>query len=354
MLGNHLEQLIIVPPPSVLNPLGKFIHLSRSLISPLPYIVRAHVSRAMNDAVNHALRDSTFDILHCDSISAVPAMPAKNPISKVFNAHNVEAQIWERYVREERRRHLLPLLKLQCAKVSAYESTLPRIFNACATVSEEDRCQMQQRYGFTDVHVVKNGVDLDYYPVTPDPLTDTIAFIGSLDWRPNQDAVTFFAKSILPLIRAARPSVTVSVIGRRPPRNLSRLCARSGIALQADVADVRPYLIAASLVIVPLRIGGGSRLKILEALAAGRCVVSTTIGAEGLAVEAGKHLLIADDPTDFARLITTLLADPTARHSIAAAGRSLVESEYSWDRISLDMENVWLTAAGVSTDQSQG
>lgn len=318
-----------------------------SLLSPLPCIVRAHENPEMRAAVKDVLASDRFDLLHCDSISVVPAIPADASVPKVYNAHNIEAVIWERYVREERRPWMIPVLRSQLAKVTAYEARLPRIFDWCFTVSENDRAEMR-RCGFENVSVVPNGVDLDFYSVLPDRPAPTLAFIGSLDWRPNQDSVRWLLESIWPLIRAQMPDVSLSIVGRRPPRWIANLCRRANASLFADVPDVRPRLADASVIVVPLRIGGGSRLKILEAMAAGRCVVSTSIGAEGLEVRGGEHLIIADEPAAFAREAVSLLHDPIRRQALTRASRALVESEYDWERISLDLEAAWYSMIGPS------
>ena len=208
-------------------------HKLASFLSPLPYIVKSHESPAMTEAIRDALSYERHDLLHCDSISAVQAIPSDASLPKVFNAHNVEAMIWERYVREERRPWVLPILRSQLAKVAAYEAGLTEIFDCCAAVSEDDCGQMRRRYGFENVQLVANGVDLDYYKPLPDTDAPKIAFIGSLDWRPNQDAVRWMLDSIWPLIRAELPAASLSVIGRRPPRWMVSLCERIGASLYA-------------------------------------------------------------------------------------------------------------------------
>jgi polysaccharide biosynthesis protein PslH len=324
-----------------------------SLISPLPYIVAAHVNPAMNAAVEEALASDRFDVLHCDSISVVPTVPQDARIPKVFNAHNVEAVIWERYVANERRPWMLPVLRSQLARVARFESRLPGIFDCCVAVSDEDRLQMQRRYGAECVAVVPNGADLDYYAPSPDSGEPTLVYVGSLDWRPNQDAVRWLLESIWPLVRSDLPGASLSIVGRRPPGWMGRMCDSAGASLYADVPDVRPYLAAASAVIVPLRIGGGSRLKILEAMAAGRCVVSTSIGAEGLGLRGGQDITIADDAAHFACECVSLLNDPARRAALARSARSLVESRYGWDATACSLEEAWrlaLSAARVARD----
>lgn len=345
--GRKLRRVV-----AVTDPRGGVRHAMASLLSSLPYIVKAHENAAMAESVRSALAGDHFDILHCDSISAAEAIPKGVSLPKVFNAHNVEAVIWERYVSEERRPWVLPVLQSQLAKVRAYEARLPGMFDGCVTVSEEDRAQMRRRYGFENVGVVINGVDLDFYESQPDPNSPTLAFIGSLDWRPNQDGVRWLLGSIWPAIGSEVPEARLSLVGRRPPQWMSRLCDHSGVSLYADVPDIRPHLADAAIIVVPLRIGGGSRLKILEAMAAGRCVVSTTIGAEGLDVRDGEHLVIADEPAAFAREVVSLLRDRDRRVEIARAGRALVESEYGWEQAAWQMESAWTAAQRGITDDT--
>lgn len=314
-----------------------------AMVSRLPYIVRAHENPEMNAAVLRALETTGFDLIHCDSISAVQAVPQDVILPKVFNAHNVEAAIWERYLREERRPWMTPVLASQLEKVRAYESHLPCIFSSCVVVCEHDEARMHD-YGFKQTSVVRNGVDLEYYQPLPDPSTPHLLFVGSLDWRPNQDALRWFLESIWPLIRANGQGVRMTVVGRRPPRWIRPFCSRHGARLSADAPDVRPHLAEASVVVVPIRIGGGSRLKILEAMAAGRPVVSTTIGAEGLGLVHNENILIADRPPDFAQTAVDLLADHDGRKALASAGRRVVEDQYGWDAISTELEKAWAAA----------
>lgn len=338
VFNGRLGQVVCVTPPV------RTLAVSLcAMASKAPYIVKVHENPALNAAVEQALNGGHYDLIHCDSISVVPAVPEGTHLPKVFNAHNVEAAIWERYLREERRPWMTPMLASQLGKVRAYESLLPRLFDSCVVVSEPDRVQMR-RYGFKQAKVVRNGVDLDYYEPFADPSEPHLLYVGSLDWRANQDALRWFLESIWPLIRAAAPQARMSVVGRRPPRWMRPFCSRHGARLAADAPDVRPHLAEASVVVVPLRIGGGSRLKILEAMAAGRPVVSTSIGAEGLGVRHNEHILLADDPQEFAHITVHLLNDPNRRQALARAGRGLVEAQYGWDAIAAELEKAWNAA----------
>jgi glycosyltransferase involved in cell wall biosynthesis len=191
------------------------------------------------------------------------------------------------------------------------------------------------------VEVVPNGVE----PVVgrdSGPARDgRLAFIGAMDWFPNQDAVRWMVDDILPLVRKRTPRVTLTLAGRNPPRWMKRLSA-DGIRVTGTVEDVSPYLREAAVCVVPLRIGGGTRLKILEALAAGKPVVSTAVGAEGLDLRPGEEIVIADSARDFAEQVAGLLEDKPLRERLAAAGRRAAK-RYAWDSIAPALERVWLT-----------
>ena len=199
------------------------------------------------------------------------------------------------------------------------------------------------RFGMPRVDVVDNGIDRDYFgAVTADRDPFTVLFLGSLDWRPNQDALALMLDTIFPLLRAAEPRARLDVVGRNPPASLARRAAEvEGVSVHADVADVRPFLARGSVMAVPLRIGGGSRLKILEALASGLPVVSTRVGAEGLCLRDGEHLVVADSAEEMASALLNALRSPGTARALADRGRALVLERYDWDALAGALERSW-------------
>jgi glycosyltransferase involved in cell wall biosynthesis len=187
---------------------------------------------------------------------------------------------------------------------------------------------------------IPTGVDVDYFDAGDGTLEQTaeIVFTGSMDWHPNEDAMRYFIDAILPLLRREVPEVSLTIVGRNPSPQLRDAAATAGVAVTGTVDDVRPYIRRAAVYVVPLRIGGGTRLKIFEALAMGKAVVSTSIGAEGLPLQEGVHILRADDPAAFAAKVLELLRDGTRRRELGTAGRRLMEQEYSWSRVAQDFE----------------
>ena len=210
-------------------------------------------------------------------------------------------------------------------------------------MSEQDATLIRDRFGGRNVDVVDNGIDRTYFEVVqPDPDPGTILFLGSLDWRPNLDAVGLLLDRIFPAVRATEPAARLRLVGRRPPPALVRRIAEvPGVELHADVSDVRPFLATSGIMVVPLRIGGGSRLKILEATASGLPVMSTRVGAEGLELVPGEHYLAADEPELMSDALVSWIRDPRPARAMAGRSRAFVLERYDWDRLAERLERVW-------------
>ncbi len=207
---------------------------------------------------------------------------------------------------------------------------------------------MRDWFGQPNVDVVENGIDRAFYEaVRPERDPNQVLFLGALDWRPNFDGVGVFLERVFPEVRRQHPSARLVVVGRNPPAGLrERIEAVPGTELHADVADVRPYLGRSGVMAVPLRIGGGSRLKILEALATGLPVVSTRVGAEGLTLEPERDLIVVEGVEEMAAGLLRCLREPSIGLAMAEHGRRVVLERYDWDALALKLEDVWLRAAG--------
>jgi glycosyltransferase involved in cell wall biosynthesis len=180
-----------------------------------------------------------------------------------------------------------------------------------------------------------------------------LVFTGSMDWLPNEDAMLFFCRETLPLIRRDEPDVTLSIVGRAPTPAVAALARQPGVIVTGRVEDVRPYVRDAAVYVVPLRIGGGTRLKIFEAMAMGKAVVSTSVGAEGLPVAHGEHVWLADDPQAFARAVVDVLRDVKRRRHLEQAARSLVVQRYDWSAVAGALEGALIRFAQVSTEDTR-
>jgi glycosyltransferase involved in cell wall biosynthesis len=223
-------------------------------------------------------------------------------------------------------------------------------FDLVLAVSQADRQTFTRLYPEAlkrPAHVVQTGVDTSYFApqppsanARPDRRTHLV-FTGSMDWLPNEDGMLYFVREILPRIRKIEPDATLSIIGRTPTTAVRRLADEAGIEVTGRVDDVRPHIAKGSVYVVPLRIGGGTRLKIFEAMAMGKAVVSTTVGAEGLPVTSGQNVMIADEPARFAHAVIHLIRDTESRRRIEAEARRLVVERYDWSAVALDFEQAF-------------
>lgn len=312
------------------------------VVDPLPYAVGKYRSRAYRRRLEQLLRERAFDLIVCDFLFPAVNLPKRLPCPAVIFTHNVEAEIWRRHAETKTGAIAKRLYRTQYRRMLRYEGATLKRFDGVLAVSSADRDTFARIYPGAirhPVHVVPTGVDTAFFsPVPSPPAGKSLVFTGSMDWLPNEDAMVFFCREILPLIRAEEPSTTLSIVGRAPTPTVARLAAEHGVAVTGRVDDVRPYMADAAVYIVPLRIGGGTRLKIFEAMAIGKAIVSTTVGAEGLPVNDGEHLLVADDPLAFAHATLRLMRDLAERRRLESAARSLVLARYDWSAVAGALE----------------
>jgi glycosyltransferase involved in cell wall biosynthesis len=316
--------------------------LAANLFSRYPFSVTKHYTRRFQRRLKDLLGEEHFDLVHCEWAPYARFLSIVGRIPAIVMAHNIESQIWSRRARQSRTLAGRIFFSLQARKMESFErQELPRAGHVAAVTALDS--ERLRAWGVRHVSLVENGVDLDrFVPGQEAPHPDHILFCGSLDWYPNRDALDYLLGEIMPPLIQRRPGVKLCVVGKGPPTSLpKRLAGHASVQFIGEVPDVRPYLAQTSAVVVPLRIGGGSRIKILEALAMGKAVVSTSIGAEGLAVSDGVHLLLADTPVEFASRVAELLATPEEGRRLGENGRRLVVDRYSWDRAAEALESAW-------------
>jgi sugar transferase (PEP-CTERM/EpsH1 system associated) len=285
------------------------------------------------------MRAGEVDLCVADFLHTTPNLSFAESTPTVLFAHNVEHMIWRRLSQVERRAGRRVALELEWRKVRRWEAQMCAQARLTIAVSDIDRAALAALAPRARVRAIPTGVDLTYFQ--PNGVSEApahLVFTGSMDWQPNEDAMLYFMDAILPLIRREIPAVSCSVVGRNPTPRLRAAAAGAGVHVTGTVDDVRPYVRAAAICVVPLRVGGGTRLKIFEALAMGKAIVSTTVGAEGLPLVAGQHFLQADDPAVFARATVALLRDAGQRKALGTAGRQLVEEHYSWAHVTREFE----------------
>jgi sugar transferase (PEP-CTERM/EpsH1 system associated) len=324
------------------------------LFDPLPYAAAKYRSAAYRQAVDALLAEGRFDRVVCDFL--VPAVNLRGtlPCPSILFTHNVEAEIWRRHAENTGRLPARWLYRQQWRRMARFEGRTLARFDRILAVSDADAVSFGRLYGRqlrSPIDVVATGVDTTYFTPTPEAFLRPkhLAFVGSMDWMPNEDAVLFFCREILPRVRAAEPEVTLAIIGRSPTAAVRRLAQDAGVEVTGTVDDVRTHLGAAGATIVPLRVGGGTRLKIFEAMAAGKAVVSTTIGAEGLPTESGRHLLIADGPEAFAAAVLRVVRDADLRRRLEREARALVTRHYDWSVAADQLERSLIDAASSGT-----
>lgn len=319
---------------------GRFaLALLRSWFSPLPVDLSKFRVAALSEMVREFLGAGRVDLCVADFLSATPNIPLASPVPVVFFAHNVEHMIWKRLSQIEDRPLRRLALELEWWKMRRYETKSCARADLTLSVSDADRELLALAAPGARLGTIPTGVDTSYF--SPNGTRETpsrLVFTGSMDWHPNEDAVLYFMKAILPRVRKEVPEVSFSAVGRNPGPRLLAAARESGVNITGTVDDIRPYVSKAAVYIVPLRIGGGTRLKIFEALAMGKAVVATTVGAEGLPLVPGEHFLQADDPSDFARAVVSLIRDARLRRSLGLAGRRLVEQRYSWAQVAGEFE----------------
>jgi len=318
------------------------MQLAAGLFSPLPVAVSRWKSDSMRAKIDEVCAREKFDAMVCDFLAPAPNVSI---LERCFLfQHNVETMIWRRRHAEHAADNPLrrAYLKLQADRMEAYEREVCRTVKRVIAVSETDARLMREMFGIDDVPIAATGVDTEYFePRGPaDPAFDLV-FVGSMDWLPNTDGIKFFAGNILPLIRRRFPQCTLGIVGRTPDPDIVALAqADSKIIVTGTVPDVRQYLWTSKLSIVPLRIGGGTRLKIYESMAAACPVVSTTVGAEGLSVAHPQHIRLADTPEQFAAECIRLLESDDERRNLAATAYRLVRERFSWDIMAREFEAI--------------
>ncbi len=312
--------------------------VARSWLSRYPADLWRWRISALRGRVRQKLAESP-DLCVADFLVAMPNLPTNGFNPTLLFEHNVEHMIWARLHQIEPRRLRRLLLALEAWKMRRYEAWACARAQLTVAVSEADRSLLAANSPSARVGAIDTGVDTSYFTPNGTPESPArLVFTGSMDWYPNEDAVLHFIDVILPLIRREVSSVSLSIVGRNPTARMTAAGATPGVNVTGTVADVRPHMAQAAVYVVPLRVGGGTRLKIFEALAMGKAVVATGVGAEGLPIVPGEHFLRADSAAEFAQAVTTLLQDPSRRKTLGLAGRRLVEKYYSWPQVARGFE----------------
>jgi sugar transferase (PEP-CTERM/EpsH1 system associated) len=301
-----------------------------SLVGRAPYVSRELYTQDMQRAIDRLCARRSFDVIQLESsLLCAFTLPAGPRL--ILDEHNLESEVHARSGEHERSPLRRAFGAIESARLRRFERTWWRRADGCVVTSPREEPLVRAHAPDTPIAVVPNGVDLDHFRPDGSPARpDTVVFNGRLDYRPNLDAANWLVDDIWPRVLRLRPEARLAIVGRGDTRDLQRL-ARPSVEVTGEVPEVLPYLASTSVVVVPIRMGGGTRLKVVEGLAMGKAMVSTTLGCEGIDVRDGTHLLVADDPQAFARAVANLLGDPDRAAMLGRYGRTLMEDEYSWD-----------------------
>lgn len=323
----------------------------RCLPGSIPYAIAKFTDRQVKQAVRESLASGRFDIAVCDFLCVSQNFANAVPIPCVLFQHNVESSLWQRMAKTETNLIRKQVYRIEAGRMERYERETLRRFHHVIAVSDADKQQMLAMDPTCSISVVPTGVDTEKYQVFPSAGGDPprIVFTGSMDWEPNIDGMEWFCRETWPTIVQQFPNAKLQIVGRNPHSRVKQLASAS-VEVTGTVPSVADYLRDAAVVIVPLRIGGGTRLKIFEAMAMGKAVVSTTIGAEGLDVTSGENCILADDASSIGDSILMLLRDPQLRRKYEKTAAALA-ARYDWSNIARQFEGVLQEAIGATNNE---
>ncbi len=340
----YADETIVIPHRTAEKFSAKFyLELGNNLVSKLPYFMQKYVSKAMLEETAKQINQNDFDVVVCDFLMPAVNMPEKIEIPTILFQHNVEAMIWRRHFEVQKNPAKKAYLKNQWKKSFVYERDTCRKFDFVVAVSREDAETMKREYGVENISDVATGVDTEFFAPDETVVKDefNIVFTGSMDWLPNEDGIRWFTEEIYPIIKRKIPQISLTVVGRNPFPSLIELSEKdSSITITGRVPDVRPFMNKAAVYVVPLRIGGGTRLKVYEAMAMELPMVSTTIGAEGLPVCDGKEIVLRDTAAKFAEAVVHLLTDKEAAKKIGLEAAKTVREKFGWKQVADDFAEI--------------
>ena len=329
LLRDFTQAVQYLPRPEIHN---KRLWQLRNMLSGRATSLLSHTVAGVQEAIDAMLAQEHYDAVFFDSVvTAGYRLP--DGVKVIIGEHNIEYEVLQRTYLHEKSWARKWYNWWEYRRVKPFELACCRNADVILVTSERERLLLKSVMRQKVIEVVPNGVDLEMFQddCVEQECIQQIIFTGSMDYYPNADGVLFFAQKCWPLIQQQVQNACWQIVGRNPPSEVWRLAKLPGVTVTGTVPDTRPYFRQAAVAIVPLQVGGGTRLKILEALAMGKAVVSTSLGAEGLAVVSGKHLLVEDQPEAFVQAVVELMQNTERRRALGEEGRLLVENEYSWE-----------------------
>ena len=331
----HLQQFCkaVYPVQIQRTRLNDGLALVNSLLTATPWLMARDDDRAMRKLLADLCQREKFDIVHADQLNMAQYARLVPGAARILDAHNAVWLLYRRLAQTTKNFGMGLFLQREWRLLKRYEGAVCREFDAVLTVSEADKAALAEACGGQGQLIIAPiALDPEAIPLIPRrPQADHILHIGTMFWPPNVDGVLWFLREVYPLILRVRPDVCFDIVGARPPKEIIESGqSQAGVTVAGYVKDAGEYLKNTGVMVVPLLAGGGMRVKILEALAEGLPIVTTTIGCEGIAVENGRHLLVADTPQEFARATLRLLEDRAFASTLARNGRELIEKGYDY------------------------
>lgn len=334
-LGQFLASLVYLPLWPKQSAAHRLVAFAAALPCRAPFSVLAHRSAELERRLNGlTTAKSRPDIVHLDTIALAPFRRSCNTVPCVLGHHNIESQLMRRRAAAEQRRLARAYTGLQASRLQRYEARQCPEFPLNIVVSEQDAIALEAIAPGSRTAVIPNGVDVEYFRPTDAEEGPTLAFTGGMNMFANRDAVEWFIEAVWPLVTKEVANARFLAVGQNPSNRVLQ-AAKGDTSIEAPgfVPDIRPWVSRAAIYVVPLRVGGGTRLKVVDAMAQGKAIVSTTLGAEGIDAQNGKHLLLADSANDFAAAVVSLLCDGSRRKQLGSAARQCAEEKYAWPPI---------------------
>jgi len=325
----------------------KRIYQLLSLVSSKPYQYKQYHSGAMQNAISQHLQKGNYDLVMVE-FSQMGYYELDTELPRYVDQHNVEYEIMHRTYQTEKSLLRKLLAYSEWKKYYNQEIENCEKFSGCLTTSQRDAEILQQRSPGMECHVIPNGVDSEFFKTDNSEIdANMVLFTGTISYYPNTEGILWFYQNVWPLIVAKNPAATFCIAGKSPPPEVQAIAdSDSAVTATGMVDDMRDYYNKAAVVVVPLRVGGGTRLKILEGMSMSKAIISTSVGAEGIDHTDGEDILLKDTPEDFCNAVIDVMANSDLRKKLETGGRKLVEAKYDWKAVTDKLSTVFETAVG--------
>ena len=342
-LRKYCKHVEVFKIPTNSNRFSWYLLLFLNLFSLQPYSVWWFWSPKLKRAIQEHLRKHSFDLVEIGTIAHMQYAKLAPDLPKLLIHHNVESELLYRRSRTAKGLLARTYLWYQAYKLRRLEKKAFEVFDYHTVVSMRDKKTLLEIGPGANIEVVDNGVDTDFFTPSDGPVEPyTIVYVGSLGWYPNAEAMIYFSREIWPLLKREIPSIKLNLVGDGPPKELVEFGKKDpAFRLLGLVDDVRPYILKSAVYVVPITVGGGTRLKILDAMALGKAIVSTSIGCEGINTIDGENIMIADTPREFVEKIARLFCDEGLRRRLGARARETAVEYYSWKKIAPKLERIY-------------